>query len=156
MLYRYYSKRVAKISKKIFLENEVTNVCYCRCKFTVRRVLTDLQKKRLTTLGHLLCNMKLSSLGVAAISASLAVCCHGHLRGNPRHVQKELRISSFAVATPQEGYAQLEMASLEETEDRADSSDRTKLPPPPANFYPDPIIGIGWGMPLPKKRSQGK
>ena len=108
--------------------------------------------------------MKLSSLSVAAISASLAVCCHGHLRGNPRHIQKELRTSaggypSFAVATPP--YAQhrrlQEMASLEETEDRAGSNDtsRTKLSPPPANFYPDPIIGIGWGMP-PPKRNQGK
>lgn len=130
-------------------------------RHVVKRLLPSTRVPSLTTtLGHLLCNMKLSSLSVAAISASLAVCCHGHLRGNPRHVQKELRISSFAVATPQEGYAQRrrlqEMASLEETEDRAGSSDRTKLPPPPANFYPDPIIGIGWGMPLPKKRSQGK
>jgi hypothetical protein len=103
--------------------------------------------------------MKLSPLGIAVISTSFAAC-HGHLRGNPRHIQKELfspggQPSFAAVATPlpDDHRRRLqEMASLEEGKDSSD--DKTKLPPP-AYFRPDPIIG--WGIPPVKKEpSPGK
>ena len=95
-------------------------------------------------------------LAIAIISTSLTAC-NGHLRGNPRHIRKELFLPgtrsqpSIAVATSdyQRQRRRLqEMASLEEATDASD--DKTRLPPP-EYFRPDII---GWGMMQPSKKEQ--
>ena len=73
--------------------------------------------------------MKLSSLTIAVISTSFTVC-DGHLRGNPRHIQKELfgagsqpPFVAVAANDTNEGYHHRrlqEMASLEEGKDSSD------------------------------------
>ena len=96
--------------------------------------------------------MKLSSLTIAVISTSFTVC-DGHLRGNPRHIQKELfGAGSQPPLAPTEGYHHRrlqEMASLEEGKDSSDDDEKTRLPPP-EYFRPDLIVG--WGMMQPSKK----
>ena len=97
--------------------------------------------------------MKLPSLAIAIICTSLTAC-NGHLRGNPRHIRKELFLpgsqTSIAVAAPLQDFQRQrrlqEMASLEED---ASDDDKTRLPPP-EYFRPDLIIG--WGMMQPSKK----
>lgn len=108
-------------------------------------------------------DMKLSSLAIAVISVSLTAC-NGHLRGNPRHIRKELFLPgsqpSIAIAPPlpkdyQRQRRRLqEMASLEEdTSSSKDttSDDKTRLPPP-EYFRPDLIVG--WSMMQPSKKEE--
>ena len=107
--------------------------------------------------------MKLPSLAIAIISTALTTC-NGHLRGNPRHIRKELFLPggqpSIAVAAPlPKDYPQRrrlqEMASLEEDTSKDISDDKTRLPPP-EYFRPDLIIGWGMMQPSKKERTPGK